>query len=67
MLPFQTQTPTGIAVTSSPGIAYAAWVYLVGLPLEKWVSFAVLVFTVLQIVFLLKDRMKKRRELKGKA
>jgi dolichyl-phosphate-mannose--protein O-mannosyl transferase len=65
MLLFQVDTPAGVAVTSSPGVAYAALVYLVGVPIEKWVSVAVLLFTVLQIIFLVKDRMKKRRARKG--
>jgi hypothetical protein len=62
---YQTDSAAGVAATSSPGLAYAAWVYLIGLPIEKWVSFVTGLFVVLQIVFLLVDRLKKRRGKRG--
>lgn len=57
-----TDTPAGVVTTSSPGLAYAALVYVFNQPIEKWVSAATLCFIVLQMFFLLRDRRKKRRE-----
>jgi hypothetical protein len=55
-----TDSAAGVAATSTPGLLYAAWVYMVGLPIEKWVSAATLAFVLLQMSFLVRDRMKKR-------
>jgi hypothetical protein len=60
-----TDSPGGVAATSAPGLIYAAFVYLFNQPIEKWVSAATFFFVVLQMFFLLKDRMKKRRHRKG--
>jgi hypothetical protein len=56
---------TGALVRMSPPAAVAAWNYLLGLPIEKWVSVATLIYIGLQAFFLLKDRMKKRRDRKA--
>lgn len=55
------QTFADVAKVSSPGLAYTAWTWLLNLPVEKWASFATFVLVVLQIIFLLRDRLKKRR------
>lgn len=55
-----TDSAAGVAATSTPGLLYAGWVYLIGLPVEKWVSGLTGIFVVMQMVFLLVDRMKKR-------
>lgn len=55
-----TDSAAGVAATSTPGLLYATWVYLIGLPVEKWVSTVTLLFIVLQMVFLLRDKLGKR-------
>lgn len=60
-----TDSAAGIAATSTPGLLYAVWVYLIGQPIEKWVSAVTLAFVTMQLVFLLRDRMKKRRGKRG--
>jgi hypothetical protein len=60
-----TDTAAGVAATSLPGLAYSAWVYLIGLPVEKWVSGLTGIFIAMQMIFLLVDRMKKRRGKRG--
>jgi hypothetical protein len=50
------------ALKASPGGAVVAWNYILGMPVEKWVSLAVLVFTVLQIVVLVRREFIKRKE-----
>lgn len=62
-----TDSAAGIAATSTPGLLYAVWVYLIGQPIEKWVSAVTLAFVTMQLVFLLRDRMKKRRGKRGDA
>jgi hypothetical protein len=49
------------AMKASPGGAVAIWYYLLDMPVEKWVSMAVLVFTVLQIVVLIRREFVKRK------
>ena len=49
------------AIKASPGGAVAAWYWLLDMPVEKWVSLAVLVFTVLQIVVLIRREFFKRK------
>lgn len=47
---------------ASPGLAVTVLTYLYNMPVEKWVSGAVLVFTVLQIVVLVRrEFLHKRR------
>lgn len=61
-MPFsQPQNLADVAKASSPGIVYSAAAWLVNIPIEKWVSAATLILVVLQIVFLIRDRIKKRR------
>lgn len=61
-VPFsQPQTVAGVAAATSPGWLYTFWTQLLSMPVEKWVSIAALVLTVLQIIFLVRDRFKKRR------
>lgn len=50
------------AIKASPGGAVAAWYYVLDMPVEKWVSLAVLMFTVLQIVVLIRREFIKRKE-----
>jgi hypothetical protein len=56
-----TDTAAGVAYTSAPGLLYVIVRYLLDLPIEKWVSAWTLIFVVLQVAFLLVDRLKKRR------
>lgn len=55
-----TDSPAGVAATSAPGVVYSVCVYLIGLPVEKWVSGLTAIFVTLQIIFMLADRVKKR-------
>lgn len=55
-----TESLPGVAATSMPGLFYAALVFLFDKPVSWWASMAALVFTLLQIFFLLRDRLKKR-------
>lgn len=50
------------ALKASPGGAVVVWNYIICMPVEKWVSLAVLVFTVLQIIVLIRREFLKRRE-----
>lgn len=59
-----TNTPIGVAVTSSPGIAYTIASYMLDIPIEKWASGLACVFVTLQISFLLIDRFRKKRDEK---
>lgn len=49
----------GLRVT--PPVSVAAWQYVLGLPIEKWVAAATLVYIVLQAGFLLYDRCTRTR------
>lgn len=60
-----TDSAAGVAATSLPGLLYAAWVYLIGLPVEKWVSGLTGIFVAMQMVFLMIDRLKKNRGKRG--
>lgn len=51
----------GVAVQAAPGVAFTVVNWMLDIPVEKWVSVATLIFVVLQIFFLLRDRMKKRK------
>lgn len=57
-----TDSLPGVAATSAPGLFYALLVALFDKPVSWWASVAALVFTLLQIFFLLRDRFKKRRK-----
>lgn len=58
----QPDTIAGVAVNSTPGLIYTIYAFLSAQPIEKWVSVATLIFVVLQTIFMVRDRMKKRRE-----
>ncbi len=60
----QPQSPGQVATQSAPSLFYLAWTYLSSQPLDKWVQAATLCFVVLQTFFLLRDRLRKRRERK---
>lgn len=51
---------TSAAMKSSPPVAVTLWHYLLNLPVEKWVSFATLIYVLLQGFFLVRNEMKKR-------
>ena len=42
---------------AAPAVSVSAWYWVLNLPVEKWVSIAVLVFTVLQILILFRDKV----------
>lgn len=42
---------------AAPAVSVSAWYWILNLPVEKWVSIAVLVFTVLQIGILFRDKV----------
>lgn len=48
------------ALKASPAGAVMFFNYVLSIPVEKWVSVAVLVFTVLQIVVLIRREFLKR-------
>jgi hypothetical protein len=56
-----TDTPTGVAITSAPGILFMILHGLLDAPVEKWASALACIFVILQIAFLLADRLKRRR------
>lgn len=41
---------------AAPAVSISAWHWLLERPVETWVSVAVLVFTVLQIIVLVRDK-----------
>jgi hypothetical protein len=49
---------------SAPSVAAAGWTWLTSLPLDTWVQVSALVYTLLQMYFLLRDRRKTRRPRK---
>lgn len=49
------------AAKSSPVFAVALWDKLASVPVEKWVSVVALVYGLLQIYFLFRDRRSKKR------
>lgn len=62
----QPDSATGVLAQASPGIAFTLVNWMLDIPVEKWVSVATLIFVVLQIVFLVRDRMKKRKSRRAK-
>lgn len=46
---------------ASPGVVVTVLTYLCNMPVEKWVSFAVLVFTVLQTIVLVRREFLKHK------
>lgn len=46
----------------SPPAGLVAWHYFTGLPIEKWLTGLAIVYTVLQIVVLVRKEFIKRRE-----
>lgn len=51
---------------AAPAVSVSAWHYVLNLPVEKWVSIAVLVFTILQVVVLIRDKFVRDRDTKRK-
>jgi hypothetical protein len=51
---------TDIALKSSPPAAVTAWHYILGLPVEKWVAVATLIYVLLQAFVLVRDRIINR-------
>jgi hypothetical protein len=49
------------AVKAAPAVGVSAWHYVLGMPVEKWVSVAALLFTVLQIIVLVRKEFWKRK------
>ena len=49
---------------ASPPVGVTAWQYFSGLPVEKWVAVATLIYIVLQAFFLVLDRIEKRNAAK---
>lgn len=49
------------AAKSSPIVAVALWDKLASVPVEKWVSVVALIYGLLQIYFLVRDRRTKKR------
>lgn len=52
------------ARNTAPPASVAAWQYFTGLPVEKWVAFATLLYIILQAWFLVLDRIEKRNAAK---
>lgn len=57
-----TDSAAGVAATSAPGLLYVVWVYLINLPVEKWASALTVAFILMQMFFLLWDKLRKRRD-----
>lgn len=49
---------------ASPPVAVTVWQYVFGLPVEKYVAAATLIYIVLQAYFLVTDRLEKRMQAK---
>jgi hypothetical protein len=47
---------------ATPGVLVVTWNHFTAMPIDKWVQLAVLVFTVLQIVVLVRREFWKRKE-----
>lgn len=63
-----TDNPTAAAaVKSAPPVAVTLADVIMGIPIDKWVAIATLIYVLLQTFFLLKDRLKKRREKDNEA
>lgn len=53
------------AIKVTPPAAVVGWSWLWNVPLEVWLQRATLVYVLLQMFFLLKDRLDKRKSKKG--
>jgi hypothetical protein len=53
---------TVATVKAAPPVAVTAYNYVLGMPIEKWVSVATLIYIILQAYFLVRDKMRKRRK-----
>lgn len=51
---------------AAPAVSVSAWYWVLNLPVEKWVSIAVLIFTVLQIGILFRDKVLRDPQRKTK-
>lgn len=49
---------------ATPPAAVTAYTYVLGMPIEKWVSVATLVYIALQAYFLIQDRISKRNAMR---
>lgn len=52
-------------IKATPPAAVTAYTYVLGMPIEKWVSVGTLIYIVLQVFFLIYDRIKKGRDAGG--
>lgn len=50
------------ALKAIPAVGVTAWDALASAPVEKWVSAATLVYVVLQMFYLVRDRRRKERK-----
>lgn len=57
----QDSSTPGVIAQSAPGIAFTVVNWLLDIPVEKWVSVVTLIFVSLQVIFLVRDRFKKRK------
>lgn len=57
----QTDTVLTAAAKTSPPAAVIFLDWFVGIPIQKWVMFVTLVYTSLQIYFLISTQLRKRR------
>jgi len=62
----QPDSASSVLAQASPGLAFTVANWVLDIPVEKWVSVATLIFVVLQIIFLLRDRLKKRKARRAK-
>lgn len=49
------------SVKIAPPTLVTAYTYVLGMPIEKWVSVATLIYIVLQAFFLLRNQLRKGR------
>lgn len=49
---------------ATPPLGFSAWHYFLGLPVEKWVAGATLLYILVQTVCLVLDRIEKRNAAK---
>jgi len=51
---------TQIALKTSPPALVTMWHYVLGLPVEKWVAVATLIYVVVQTVVLVRDKFFRK-------
>lgn len=62
----QDQEIAAAIAKAAPPVAVVGTTIIFGLTLNEWVAIATLFYIILQAFFLIKDRLKKRRDRRGR-